>query len=132
MEIFLAWSGEASHMLAAALHDWLPYVVSPAKPFMSSESVRKGQRWLPELSEQLEKTHYAILCVTPENLRSEWMHFEAGAVAKSTMHGRVSALLMEVAPSAVGLPLSQFQNTQINKDEVFKLVLSMDELLGAN
>ncbi len=130
MDIFIAWSGKASNMLATALHRWLPDVIPTAKPFMSEESIRKGQRWLSEIGSKLENTNFGILCVTPENLQSPWMHFEAGAVAKSTKESSVSALLLDVAQADLDLPLSQFQHTQVTKEEVSKLVLDLNTAAG--
>ena len=131
MQIFIAWSGEPSKSLASALHSWLPDVVPAAKPFMSSEDIRKGQRWFTEIGAQLEKTNFAILCVTSENLESPWMHFEAGAASKSTSQGRVCALLLDVTAANLNLPLSQFQHALSTRDDVLKLVLSIDETLDA-
>lgn len=130
MDIFIAWSGEPSKSLAQALYNWLPDVIPTATPFLSTEDIRKGQRWLTEISARLEKTSFAILCVSSENLSSPWMHFEAGAASKSTTQGRVCALLLDVTAGDLNLPLSQFQHAPADKDEVLKLVLSVDETLG--
>lgn len=78
MKIFIAWSGDTSHELAKLLHGWLPDVIQSLDPFMSSEDIRTGSRSITELSKQLEQTNFGILCTTPTNLDSTWMHFEAG------------------------------------------------------
>lgn len=96
MDIFIAWSGKASEKLAKALFKWLPDVIQTIEPFMSSESIRGGQRWFGEIGARLEKTDFAILCATPANLKSTWMHFEAGAVSKNVTRSRVCALLLDV------------------------------------
>lgn len=43
MQAFLCWSGAASHAITHALHGFLGDVVQDLKPFLSSESIRKGQ-----------------------------------------------------------------------------------------
>jgi len=40
-----------------------------------------GADWFQEITEQLHKAGATVLCFTPDNLKSQWMHFEAGAIA---------------------------------------------------
>ncbi len=44
MQVFLCWSGAASHPIAHALHGSPGDVIQDLKPFLSSESIRKGRR----------------------------------------------------------------------------------------
>jgi hypothetical protein len=131
MRIFLAWSGDASEHVAELLHGWLPDVIQVLQPFMSSESVRSGQRWLTEIGASLEKTDFAILCMTPTNLDSAWIHFEAGAASKHVEKSRVCPLLLDLKQTDVGLPLSQFQNSALtSKASMRKVMDDMNEALG--
>jgi hypothetical protein len=128
MEIFIAWNGEASKKLAEVLYNWLPDVIQTVSPFMSSESIRSGQRWFEEIGARLEKTDFAILCTTPTNLKSTWMHFEAGAVSKNVAKSRVCAVLLEVTEADLEPPLSQFQHIKATEEDARKLVLALDEM----
>jgi len=38
MQVFLCWSGAASHQIAQVLHDFLGDVIQDLKPFLSSDS----------------------------------------------------------------------------------------------
>jgi hypothetical protein len=43
MQVFLCWSGAASHLIAQALHDFLGDVIQDLEPFLSSESGRRAR-----------------------------------------------------------------------------------------
>ena len=129
MNIFVSWSGSTSHGLARVLKDWLPTVLPFARPWLSSEDIRKGKPWDPELTTQLEATSYSIVCVTaPGVARAPWVNFEAGVVSKYIEHAHVSPLLVGVSPEDLaGLPLARFQCTEFTKTDVAKLLRSINE-----
>ena len=77
--------------------------------FMSDEDVQPGQRWLRELSNSLDKTDLGILCLTSENISSQWIGFEAGWMAKRLGDGTVFPLLLDTDPEQISGPLSEFQ-----------------------
>lgn len=81
--VFISWSGQRSKLAALALHRWLPSAIQAAKPWMSDKDIEKGTRGLHELSTALEGIRVGIVCLTPENLHSDWIHYEAGALSKS-------------------------------------------------
>ncbi len=129
MRVFLSFSGPRSNAIASALYGWLPQVFQDVVPFFSEE-ISAGARWGPEISQALEETHFAILCLTPENVQpsiAPWLAFEAGAVAKSIDSARVVPFLTDLAPSDVPEPLGQFQGVSADSDGVTKLVASVNE-----
>lgn len=83
MDIFVSWAGRDSHAVALFLRQWLPEVLPFVRPWVSSEDIRKGTRWSDELWGRLQKTSYSIVCLTPAAVRSPWVNFEAGAVARA-------------------------------------------------
>src|SRR5262245_13022884 len=83
MRLFLSWSGELSHDIAECLYKWLPLVMQRVEPYMSSQSIEKGARWSSHLAKELEKSRFGIVVLTKDNLLEPWLHFEAGAIAKS-------------------------------------------------
>jgi hypothetical protein len=129
MNVFLCWSGAASEKVAKALHEWLGDVIQALRPFMSSESIRKGDRWRSEIAEKLAATNFGILCLTAENLNSRWILFEAGALSKHLRDSRVTALLIGIDAAQVVDPLSQFQATPAARDHIFQLVKQLNGLL---
>jgi hypothetical protein len=128
VKVFLAWSGPASEQLASFMHEWLQSVIQAIQPFMSSKDIRQGQRWASEVGATLAEVDFALLCLTPTNLNSRWIHFEAGAVSKNIATARVSALLFDVTPSQIEFPLQQFQHTALTRGDLWKLVQDLNKL----
>lgn len=130
MKVFIAWSGEKSKEAAEFLHSWLPVVIQSVTPFMSSESIRKGARWLPEISQTLSDCSIGILCMTSDNLANDWIHFEAGALSKSIGDAHVVPMLFGISPADVQQPLAQFQSCMPDMDGVWKLIQTLNKESG--
>lgn len=126
MKVFISWSGDASRRIASALYEWLPMVVQSIQPYMSSESIEKGSRWATSIAGELEGSSVGIVVLTPENTTAPWIHFEAGALAKVVGEAKLAPLLFGLKPSDVGTPLSQFQVTLFTKDDVLRLLKSIN------
>lgn len=127
MKVFLSWSGELSHKVAVALRDWLPSVIQSIEPYVSSEDIDKGARWATDISSELESCSFGILCITSENVEAPWMNFEAGALSKSVDKSRVAPFLFDITRSAITTgPLLQFQSTVAERDDVKKLLHSLN------
>lgn len=122
MKIFISWSGKKSHRIALVFRDWLMVALSlPEKPYVSSEDIDKGKRWNVEISKELEKSHIGILCCTHENVQASWLLFEAGALSKVLDRSNVIPFLYDLKPQDLGGPLSQFQATVFEKDDIWRL-----------
>ena len=128
MRVFLSWSGSLSHDLAKVLDWWIPLVIQSARTFFS-EDIDKGQRWSAALGEQLSESDYGIVCVTKDNVTAPWLHFEAGAISKAIGKSYVSPLLFNIKPGELRDPLSQFQVTVCEKDDIFRLMRSINSRL---
>jgi len=127
MKVFLSWSGDQSKLAAKAIHEWLPTVIQTVQPYMSAETINKGERWSLDLSKQLECTHFGVNCVTPDNVAAPWVLFEAGALSKAIDKARVSPLLFGLASSDfTDSPLLQFQHTVFKKEDFGKLLHSLN------
>ncbi|MDE0260121.1 MAG: TIR domain-containing protein [Gammaproteobacteria bacterium] len=124
MEIFVSWAGRESHSFALILRRWLPQVLPFARPWVSSEDIRKGTRWDEELWSRLQQTSYALICATPVAVRSPWVNFEAGVVARAVgVESHVSPLLIGISPGDLGdLPLGKFQCTEFTESDMARLV----------
>jgi hypothetical protein len=129
VKLFLSWSGELSYRVAAALQKWLPYMIQPVRPFLSSD-IRKGDRWAEVIERDLKDAQYGIICLTPDNLHKPWMIFEAGALSKVFDRASVTPFLFNVDPSRVTGPLAQFQSAVYTEGDVLKLIYSINSQLG--
>jgi len=127
MKVFISWSGERSELLAKALRDWLPLVIHYIEPWLSQSDIEAGERWSIEIAKELESTNFGIICVTPENLNSPWVLFEAGALAKSMQDGRVIPLLLDLDFKNVSGPLSQFQAKKAENVGLRELIVSLNK-----
>lgn len=126
MKIFLSWSGEESKQLANIFSDWLPNVLQFVEPYMSSNDISLGDRWASNIESNLEECIFGLVFVTPANINSPWINFEAGALSK-TYKSKVVPLLYksEIIILNDG-PLKQFQSAQnIDKANILELLKSI-------
>ena len=130
MKVFISWSGNKSRKIAEVFKEWLPLVIQIIKPFHSSEDINKGARWNTDVANELENSRYGILCITKENLNEPWITFEAGALSKNTDKSIVCPFLFDVEMSDVNEPISQFQCTIFEKEDVKKLVKTLNKESG--
>lgn len=127
MRVFISWSGRRSQMLAQALRDWLTLVLHYVQPWLSGTDIEAGRRWSVDLAKQLEESNFGIICLTPENIESSWILFEAGALAKSLQNGVVVPLLLNLDFREIGGPLSQFQAKKVDKTAIFEIVQTINQ-----
>lgn len=85
------------------------------------------------MAKQLKETSYCIVCVTtPQVAKSPWVNFEAGAVSKYVEDAHVSPLLIRATPEElVDLPLARFQCTRFNRQDIGRLLRSMNDEVGS-
>lgn len=134
MKLFISWSGNRSKKLAEALGKWLPFVVQTVEPWVSQE-IPEGTRWQTVLGKKLADTNFGISCITPDNVRSEWLHYEAGALSKHPdpeEAGIIPVLFGDVSELQLSAPLKQFQGTRFCKGNLLKVVERLAQLSGAN
>ncbi len=118
MKVFVSWSGERSKQMAAALKEWLPTAIQYLEPWMSDTDIHAGDRWADKMATELKESNVGIVCVTGENLTSEWLHFEAGALSKLMQNTRVITVLLDLDVQAVSGPLTLFQMKKLDKGGV--------------
>jgi hypothetical protein len=79
------------------------------------------------IAKELEASNFGIICVTPENLGSPWVLFEAGALAKSMQGTKVIPLLFNLEFSDVSGPLAQFQAKKFERSGLAEVIHSINQ-----
>lgn len=128
MEVFISWSKPRSKEIANALRDWLPLVLQYVCPFVSDKDISAGERWAQAIAGKLQEANFGIICITPENITSEWILFEAGALSKSMTDGKVIPLLFGLELSDLSGPLSQFQAQKADEAGIFEIVKAINSI----
>ena len=132
----ISWSGTQSRAAARILRDWFECVLPGVDFWLSTEDISVGGVWFPQLMKALDQRQVCILCVTKENIRSPWMHYEAGAVAAKLNGGGNAKPL--ICPYLLGVeswqicksPFSQFQWARDTKEDTWHLLLAINQALG--
>ena len=119
MDILFSWSRTASHDTALFLKDWFTEVLPGCKPWVSSEDIAKGKPWWDELHTFLGTAKVAVIIVTPENVQSPWLYYEAGIIAAKLRDGAsVCPYLVGVSGKLIqGTPLAAYQSTESDKSD---------------
>lgn len=129
LKLLISWSQPSSKQLALVLKRLLPCVIQRLDPWMSDADIGKGNVWSDELLKSLKDAQGTIICVTPDNLQSQWLHFEAGVALGnvSTLDKtRVCPYVHGVSKTDVTGPLSIFQMATSSRDETFELIQTIN------
>ncbi|MDR6693805.1 TIR domain-containing protein [Stenotrophomonas sp. 1337] len=130
VRVFISWSGEQSKKYAEAIRDWLPAVIQMVSPYFTPTDIEKGARWSSDIAKELEQSQVGLICVTRDNLHSDWILFEAGALSKSLDKSHVCPVIFGIAPTDLSGPLKQFQATSFERADFHKLISLINAKLG--
>lgn len=126
--VFISWSGETSGKVAAALRDLISVVVQRTQPWMSSEDIAAGADWDRAVSSGLQGATFGIVCLTPDNLNSPWLHYEAGALAERIRESlRVCPVRFNLEASDIKPPLGRFQSKSLEHGDILQLLKSVND-----
>lgn len=131
-KVFISWSGDTSKKIAEALRRWIPGVLQIVEPYFTPNDIEKGARWSADIADQLQSSKVGIFCLTRENLNSKWILFEAGAISKNLSNSFVCPILFDIEPSDLEGPLNQFQVSKFNREDMFKLVKTINNACGVD
>jgi hypothetical protein len=133
MHLFICWSGGRSRSLAQIMEKRLPRIIDGLIPSVSTQ-IEKGSLWFDEVRAQLEKSNAGLICLTPENVNSPWIHYEAGALAASLGAGpgttKIYTYLLGIGPSELSAPLAAYQSTVADRADTKLLVESIANAMG--
>jgi CheY-like chemotaxis protein len=115
-----------SREVATHLRGFLDTVVQRPKYFVSTEDIESGAVWEEILAGQLEASHVGIICLTSENIKSDWIHFEAGAVSKVSATAIVIPYLIGIESAEITGPLTKFQFARADKTGTLSVVQTIN------
>ena len=121
-KIFLCWSKSRSKAIAQKWASLLPKI-GDMQPILSTE-FKKGQEWSAMLRKDLDEAKTGIVFLTPENVASPWIHFEAGALAKAvgSRQGSLFIYVYGFDPGKLNGPLSTYQSTVATREDTRRLL----------
>jgi hypothetical protein len=126
MKVFISWSGSTSKDVAEVIRDWLPTVLQTIRPYFTPSDIEKGTRWSADIGQELDNSMAGIFCVTKDNINSQWLMFEAGAISKKVDQSLVCPILLGLENSDINGPLTQFQTTLFEKSDFKKLISDLN------
>lgn len=130
-DVFISWSGPDSKACAAKLKSFLIGILPTLEVFLSTEDISSGERWLSVVSDALENAKFGVVVVTLQNIQRPWIHFEAGALSKSVLDGRVVPLLCGIGPAHLrDTPLAGFQAEMLEEAGIKSLLKSIRDATG--
>ncbi len=131
MKIFLSWSEERSKKIAEEFKNFLGQTCQQAITFFSFHDIESGTNWANKLMKELEQTNIGLFFFTPENLKSTFMHFEAGGLLrneeKTIENGKIIPVLFGIKKSDIVQPFAMFHMVIFNKVEIFKLINEIND-----
>lgn len=130
MDLFLSWSTPRSEKLGRIFYDWISNVLPTLDIFYSPENIDAGQKWQEVIGDGLADNSVGIFFLVEENLTSQWLNFEAGALASKVDDPRVIPALHDLRPEQISGPMTQYQAKILsNKDDVFRIVKTINNSL---
>jgi hypothetical protein len=132
MEIFISWSGELSKELGEIFSNWIASVLQFVRPYFTPDDMEKGSRWSSEIAKELQESQIGIIVLTRDNLSKPWIMFEAGALSKQMEKAKICPILFGLEKTDLVGPLVQFQATSFTKEDMKKLVKTINNECGDN
>lgn len=126
MTVFISWSGNLSQEVAAFLSSWIEDVLQGVRCWYSADDIDKGSIWYGAIEEGVSSTRVGVICLTRENMNAPWILFEAGALSKGLTKARVCPLLIDLTTLDVTGPLSHFNLTMPNAEDMMRLLKTIN------
>jgi len=131
MNVLISWSGARSRSIAALLRQGME-ACPGVRGWMSEIDIPTGSHWSQTLSKELDDAQFGIVCVTPENVNSAWLLYEAGVMSRHVRDARVVPYLIGLRPEELTGPLTLFQSVRANKEGTRRLFNELELACGVS
>ena len=128
MKVFIGWAGETSKEIASILKNWLNGMFDGHVSAFTPDDLAAGSLWFDGLRHAMTDANCGLLCVTEDNVNSQWLSYEAGALSGNAE--LLIPLLCGVSSLRVGAPLRMFQPISFGFDGMLELAHTLNELRG--
>ena len=132
-KIFVSWSGPNSKEFAKGLKYLLEKDVfsnTDIECFVSDQDIASGADWWNKIKKELRTCKLGILCITKENLRAPWIHFEAGAMVAR----EVPSIPLLISCSAKALSTTPLNGRQAvsfyDQKKFLKMLVDINNTMG--
>ena len=127
IKIFLSWSGDKSKKLANVFKTYVADILPKADFYFSPDDLKGGEKWRQSIEEGLNNNTYGIIFLTPSNLTSKWIYFEAGAISKSTKQAKILPFLYKIDVTELGQPFSDYQCKSFSTDDILTTIHEIND-----
>jgi len=128
---FFSHSSQDKHALTKLKELFLAKTGGSIDVFLSSDgqSIPFGRNWVHSVEQALNNAKLMLVFVTPNSLRSNWLHFESGYAYSKNI--RVVPVGIGVDLTAVGAPLNLLQGFNITSEAgLNNLIAVVNEAFG--
>jgi hypothetical protein len=78
--------------------------------------------WVTELQTALQESAAGVICLTPDNIHSQWLYSESRELLRVLKRGFVYIYAVGIAPTELAGPLSNLHITQAQREDTLGLV----------
>jgi len=135
--IFLSWSGERSKEIAIIFDKFLSDIFgNKVETWISTHSIKPGDNGAVKIDEGLLNSNFGIYFLTEENVESEWIHYELGAIHAAKYNAKnvkitIPYLLTKNIKFESGCPFnSAIQRTYSDKSGTYEIALKINKTLS--
>ena len=130
MTVFIGWAGETSKEIASILKNWLNGMFDGFVSAVTPDDLPMGSRWFDTLDSAMYAAECGLLCVTADNVNSQWLSYEAGALSRNV--NLLAPVLFGVSSLQLGAPLRMFQPISFGADGMRELARTLNNLNEGN
>ena len=128
--IFFSHSGPISKAHADIFYEWLHLQIPLASRWMSNHDINKGTNWNNELQTALKKSFACLVFLTSENKGSDWIIYETAKAEAYEVD--IYPILIDLSHEDVDFIFKNYQHTFINKNDLEKLAISINNNAGGS
>ncbi|UPU39324.1 toll/interleukin-1 receptor domain-containing protein [Erysipelothrix sp. Poltava] len=129
MKVFFSWSGAKSNHIAKHFRELLENIYYDIDIYFSDQDIGAGDKWRSNIENGLDNNDLGIIFLTPDNLSSKWIYFEAGALSKVMSNENIVPIIYDLKPTDISEPLASFQAKSIEKNQILDVVLKIGKLM---